>query len=174
MKRMEKEKKRKYTNSQIKLRLPNITPRIRRLHHHLLPLHRPTRKRQLIASATAWVPRAHGREAVGQVFGHGPGRLVAAHVGAAAGAARLDVGVGEGLVFDVAGLYGGCDAIFAGPGAGGFAAVPVWGREISLGCGERDGEGRGSGGCTSSGLWCLCRIARRLGRWRGRGGLGEP
>ena len=122
-KRKERKKVRK-TNSQIKLRLPNITPRIRRLHHHLLPLHGPTRERQLIARATARVARAHGREAIRQVVGDGPGRLVAAHVGAAAGAPRLHVGVGERLVLNVAGADGGGDAVFAGPGAGGFAAVP--------------------------------------------------
>ena len=82
-----------HTHRNIKLRTPNITPRIRRLHNHLLPRNSPARKRKLIARTARRAPRVHSREAVGQVVGDGPRGLRAAHVGAPAGAAGLGVGV---------------------------------------------------------------------------------
>lgn len=71
--------------------LPQVTPRITRLHDHLLPANRPARERELVARAA---PRGlglagelDGGPAVAQLVGDGPGALVGAHVGRAAAVA---------------------------------------------------------------------------------------
>lgn len=150
--------KKRLTYSKIKLRAPNITPRIRRLHHHLLPLDRPARERKLVASTASRARAVDGREPVREVVADGPWRLVRAHVGRAAGAAGCGVLVAEGLVVDVAGFDGGGDARLVAPGAAGFAAVPgmgVSGRKRSEG-----GGGFGKRRRTSSEWWYRCRTER--------------
>ncbi|KXH44599.1 hypothetical protein CNYM01_09478 [Colletotrichum nymphaeae SA-01] len=140
--------------------LPQIPPRIRSLHNHPLPRHRAARERQLVARAAPLRLRPardpHGGEAVGQVVRDGPGRLGAAHVGSAAARvapAARGAAVRQGVVVAVAGRHGaggeGGGGDLAGPGAGGFAAVPVAGcRACACGLGlylvgEEDGEEEG-------------------------------
>ena len=115
---------REKTHGKIKLRIPNIRPSVRSLHDHLLALDRPTRESELVASAAGRTSTVDSGEAIGEIITDSPRRLVAAHVGRAASAARLSILVAEGFVVDVAGLDWGCDARFVAPGAAGFATIP--------------------------------------------------
>jgi hypothetical protein len=139
------------TNRQIKVIIPQITPSIRRLHNQLLPVNRPARERQLVASTA---PRrlvaarnVDGRPAVGHGVVDGPGRLGGTHEGAAAVVApALGVAaVTEGAVVLVARRDGVGRVTLLGPAARRLAAVPVPrrlagpGRALS-GDGEEEGE----------------------------------
>lgn len=71
--------------------LPQIAPRITRLHNHLLAADRSTRERELVARAApsrlGLAADADGGPAVGHGVVDGPGALVGAHEGAAAAVA---------------------------------------------------------------------------------------
>lgn len=108
---------------QVKLRLRNIIPGICRLQNHFLPLQHRTGERQLIARAAGRVRARHGREAVGEVLVHSPGRLRRAGVCGPSLAAGLGVWVGKRIVVGVADAYDASGLAFPFPGAGGFAAV---------------------------------------------------
>lgn len=144
------------THRQIKVILPQITTRIRRLHNHLLPGDRPTRKRQLIALAAPLhlrLPRQlHSREPVRQRVADRPGRIAGAHVRAAAGiaAALGRAAVVERLVIAVARLHGALGEALAGPRARRLAAVPV-ARRLALTL-LRGGEGGKKGGEEDEGV----------------------
>ena len=112
------------TYGQIKLCRTNISTSVRRLHNHCLPFDRGARERQFIARAARRVAATDGRKAVSHVVIDGPWCLIGARVGGAALAAGLGIAVAEGLVAGVADFDGGGGA-FPGPGARGFAAVPV-------------------------------------------------
>ena len=90
------------TYRDIKLRLGNIIPRIRRLHHHLLPRERRILERQLKARAARRRRARHRGEAIGEVLVHRPGTLRGTGEGGTALTPGWRVGVWERVVVDVA------------------------------------------------------------------------
>lgn len=134
--------------------IPQVPPGIRRLHNQLLPIHRPTRKRQLVARAAPArlvTPRdVDRRPAVRVRRVDGPRGLRRAHKGRpAAVAPGLGVAaVVEGAVALVARAHGRRRVALLGPAAGGLAAVPVAGRLAGAGgaLGEGGGEEEGEEG----------------------------
>lgn len=142
---------------QVKMIVSQITSRIRSLHDQLLPVHRPARKRQLVAGAAPGRLVGAGdvdrRPAVRRRLVDGPGALARAHEGVAAVVAPgLGVAaVVEGAVVLVARLHGTGRVALLRPAARGLAAVPVAGRLAAargaLGRrGEEEGEEGDEGG----------------------------
>lgn len=120
------------THRNIKVILPQITPRIRSLHDHLLARDGPARERELVAGAAPCLlvgaGELDGGPAVGRGLIDGPGALVGAHVGAAADAvvaAALGIGSAQGPVALVARLHELARVGLEPPSAARLAAVPV-------------------------------------------------
>lgn len=120
-------------DSEIELALANVAASVGGLDDHLLACNGGGSESELVARAAGVRLRktsGDGGEAVGEVVGNDPGRLVGAHVGISALAGGGGVEVGEGRVVLVADGYGVRDVGLAGPRAGALAAVPL---ELSMG-----------------------------------------
>jgi hypothetical protein len=115
-------------DSEIELALADVAAGVGGLNDHLLACNRGGSESELVARAAGirlGEPGGDGGEAVGEVVGDDPGRLVGAHVGISALARGDGVEVGERRVVLVADGYGVRDVGLAGPRAGALAAVPL-------------------------------------------------
>jgi hypothetical protein len=115
-------------DGEIELALADISAGVGGLDDHLLAGNRGGSERELVARAAGvglGEAGGDGGEAVCEVVGDDPGRLVGAHVGISALARGGGVEVGEGRVVLVADGYGVRDVGLVGPRAGALAAVPL-------------------------------------------------